>query len=79
MMTLTADYVDLLVSRCAADAPWQIRGLFTDYADASLASTVLARGLLTRDYNAAAEVAIVSFGPHGYLKTDVKTAAVRTW
>ena len=78
-MTLTADYVDLLVSRRAADDPWQIRGLFTDYAVASLASTVLSRGLLTRDYNAAAEVAIVSFGPHGYAKADVKTAAVRTW
>ena len=79
MMTLTADYVDLLVSRCSRTAPWQIRGLFTDYADASLASTVLARGLLTRDYNAAAEVGIISFGPHGYVRADVKTAAVRTW
>jgi len=78
-MTLTADYIDLLVSRCAADDPWQIRGLFMDYGAASLASTVLARGLLTRDYNAAAEVAIVSFGPHGYAKADVKTAAVRAW
>ncbi len=78
-MTLTADYIDLLVSRCNRTAPWQIRGLFTDYTDASLASTVLARGLLTRDCNAAAEVAIVSFGPHGYAKVDVKTAAVRAW
>jgi len=78
-MTLTADYIDLLVSRCTSTAPWQIRGLFTDYAVASLASTVLSRGLLTRDYNAAAEVAIVSFGPHGYRKADVWPAAVRTW
>jgi len=79
MMTLTADYIDLLVSRCTSTAPWQIRGMFTNYADVLLASTVVARGLLTRDHNAAAEVAIVSFGPDGYVKTDVKTAAATTW